>query len=288
MSKSITITIAPILTVILACLTASCKTDANSVKLKDDFAHRRTAENIEYMMFLLNTRDKYMSDITDRAQRARVLPVRLARSKTSDKERERLNDEYFRCLDEIAKIIRTAQFNAVSLLKSNDGREIRLAVKLDPFGPVIHIHLSPLKPVFFRGNTNTADGVKTQFGKVAITDRNAMAAIRMADRALHEISFERAKGGAWYNRLEYARNVAPELWAVTRRLYRFPARAGGLHHILLPQKIQHGINPMAGLLRFRIMHRASRCECSIAFSSLWAPLPCGWLPAISPERSRQS
>lgn len=166
------------------------------------------AENrAEMMMTFIQVREGYLQDIAESVQNMRTNALIASNFDCPFSQRQTLNLASLAHLNKIQKIIRTAKLNGVPLFdETDDGYQSRVSFQLQSDAASLSLQLSGLNPEKPFGFTSE-DKFVAKFLPNNETMESASATLYLLDSALREISFERARLGAWYNRLEHAAQI---------------------------------------------------------------------------------
>ena len=155
------------------------------------------SKNIQDGISLVQTAEGALNETHAIIQRMRELAVQASTDTLTDKDRELIDFEFQELKKEITRISTDTNFNTKALLNgdhSNTPLKIQVGASS---GQTIDL--------FINGVSSTDIGIDTL--SIATRDQ-ANAAIKGMDDALHYVSSERSRLGAYQNRLEHAYNVS--------------------------------------------------------------------------------
>jgi flagellin len=165
---------------------------AVSEKMRSQIRGLRQAErNTEDGMSFVQTAEAYMAQLSDAAQRMRVLAVQAANGIYSNEDRQLIQVEVSQLLDEVNRVGSQAEFNRMPIFTGNFTKE-----------PLV-IHMGP--------NANQNEKIKVRelnvrglglSGLSISSPKLANDAIGRVDAALTALNKQRADLGAFSNRLE--------------------------------------------------------------------------------------
>jgi len=151
--------------------------------------------NTDSAISLVNTADGAMDEMTDILQRMRELSVQSSSGTLSDEDRESVQVEIDQLLEEVTRISDTTEFNSKKLLNGDaeiEGLSMQIGGKS---GQELSINISDLS-----ASALDIDDLDV------LSESSASSAIEKVDHALSIVNSERAKIGAYQNRLEYTKN----------------------------------------------------------------------------------
>ncbi|MBB4826615.1 flagellin [Sporosarcina luteola] len=149
--------------------------------------------NIQDGISMVQTAEGVLNETHAILQRMRELSVQASNGALSDKDRALLNQEFQQLKDEIARHGQQSEFNTKPLL---DGSQ---------------------NPTKIQVGANAGQTIDLEFGNLGdldlkdvsiATQEEANEAISKLDEAIHNVSSERSRLGAYVNRLEHAYNNA--------------------------------------------------------------------------------
>lgn len=154
------------------------------------------AKNIQDGISLVQTAEGALHETHAIVQRMRELAVQASNDTLTDQDRKLLDIEYQELKKEITRISTDTEFNTKTLLDgSHKDNPLKLQVGANS-GQAIDVYI---------GQVDTATlGLKDS--SIATRDKANEAIVEMDD-ALYKVSSERARLGAYSNRLEHAYNV---------------------------------------------------------------------------------
>ena len=154
------------------------------------------SKNIQDGISLVQTAEGALNETHAIIQRMRELAVQASNDTLTDKDRELLDIEYQELKKEINRISTDTEFNTKTLLDgSHKDSPLKIQVGANS-GQSMDIYI---------GQVDTA-GLDMVNSSIA-TREDADKAIGEMDNALHKVSMDRARLGAYSNRLEHAYNV---------------------------------------------------------------------------------
>lgn len=155
------------------------------------------AKNIQDGISLVQTAEGALNETHAMIQRMRELSVQASSDTLTDYDRKLLDLEFQELKKEIQRTSRDTEFNTNNLLNGDyatDGIKIQAGANA---GQTIEMHIN-----------NMGAGALGLDDTVSIATReDAEKAIGSMDKALERVSTERARLGAYQNRLEHAYNV---------------------------------------------------------------------------------
>jgi len=176
---------------------------AVSEKMRTQINGLRQAErNTEDGMSFIQTAEGYLQEVGDIIQRIRVLSVQASNGIYTQQDRQLIQVEVSALVDEVDRIASQAEFNKMSLLQGDFGRQSRTSSMWLHIGPNMHQR----KKVYIQTMTAKALELKNVVG-IPVTLSSPEFANRnigIMDNALQIIAKQRADLGAYYNRLEHA------------------------------------------------------------------------------------
>jgi flagellin len=167
---------------------------AVSEKMRSQIQGLRQAErNTEDGLSFLQTAEGYMAQLSDVAQRIRVLAIQAANGIYSKEDRQLIQVEVSQLVDEVNRIGSQAEFNRFKLFKGDFAKQ-GMAIHMGPNAhqrEVLKVAELNAKVLGLQGVTvSTPDRSNETIGKV--------------DAALTTLMKQRANLGAFQNRLEHA------------------------------------------------------------------------------------
>ncbi|MDN5313251.1 MAG: flagellin [Thermoanaerobacteraceae bacterium] len=155
----------------------------------------QAVRNAQDGISLIQTAEGALNETHSILQRMRELAVQAASDTNTNADRAALNQEVTELKNEISRIATTTQFNTKALI---DG-------SLSTTGLKFHIGANINQNIELKLNSMTTTGLA--IGSVAVTNQTvANTAISTIDTAIKTVSDERAKLGAYQNRLEHTIN----------------------------------------------------------------------------------
>ncbi|WP_431027240.1 flagellin [Lysinibacillus sp. LZ02] len=154
------------------------------------------SKNIQDGMSLLQTAEGALNETHAMIQRMRELSVQAANDTLTDADRELLDIEFQQLKEEITRVSKDTEFNTKTLLNGDHAS--------DPLKIQVGANSGQSIDIFINGMSGAAIGLD---GLDIKTRENADAAISALDDSLKNVSHERARLGAYSNRLEHAYNV---------------------------------------------------------------------------------
>ena len=153
-------------------------------------------KNIQDGISMIQTAEGALNETHAIIQRMRELSVQSANDTLTDKDRELLEIEFQELKKEITRISTDTEFNTKTLLNGDHSNSpLKLQVGANS-GQTIDVYI------------NGVSSTDIRVDSLSIAKREqADAAIKELDEALHYVSSERSRLGAYHNRLEHAYNV---------------------------------------------------------------------------------
>lgn len=168
-------------------------------------------KNIQDGISLVQTAEGALNETHAIIQRMRELAIQAASDTLTDEDRHLIDMEFQQLKEEITRISKDTEFNARPLLNGDyENNSLRIQVGANA-GQYMEIYI---------GRTSSASlGID---GLDVSTRDNADAAIGALEKALNRVSTERARLGAYQNRMEHAynnvMNTAENLTAAESRI----------------------------------------------------------------------
>ncbi|MGB9780536.1 flagellin Hag [Caldanaerobacter sp.] len=156
---------------------------------------------------LIQTAEGALNEVHSILQRMRELAVQSANDTMTVDDRKELQKELNQLLDEIDRIAKNTEFNTQALLDGTFSNKV-FHIGANQ-GQNITLTISDMQTTALGDGTNTISTLKdeTLSGSGGIqTQSDADAAIALIDGAIKSVSAERAKLGAYQNRLEHTIN----------------------------------------------------------------------------------
>lgn len=153
-------------------------------------------KNIQDGISMIETAEGALNETHAIIQRMRELSVQSANDTLTDKDRELIDIEFQELKKEITRISTDTEFNTKTLLNGDHSNSpLKLQVGANS-GQTIDVYI------------NGVSSTDIRVDSLSIAKREqADAAIKELDEALHYVSGERSRLGAYHNRLEHAYNV---------------------------------------------------------------------------------
>jgi flagellin len=169
---------------------------AVSEKMRSQIQGLRQAErNTEDGLSFLQTAEGYMAQLSDVAQRIRVLAVQAANGIYSTKDRQLIQVEVSQLVDEVNRIGSQAEFNRFKLFTGD------FAKGKNP----MTIHMGPNANQRAKLTVDALNAKELGLEKITVsTPDQSNATIGRVDAALTKLMKQRANLGAFQNRLEHA------------------------------------------------------------------------------------
>ena len=175
---------------------------AVSVRMQTQILGLRQAErNAEDGLSLIQTTEGYLAEVSDIAERIRVLAVQSSNGIYSNADRTLLQAEVSQLVDEVDRIASQAEFNRFNLFQGQFSKGSQRASMWIHIGPNayqrerIYISTMTAKALFLRKGDGSALSISTPAG--------ANDAIGRADAALDILGRQRSNLGAHQNMLEH-------------------------------------------------------------------------------------
>lgn len=167
----------------------------------------QAVRNAQDGISLIQTAEGALNETHSILQRMRELAVQAANDTNTDDDRAQIQQEVDQLIAELNRIANTTEFNTQKLLDGSfSGKLIHVGANA---GQVIQIDINTMGAGAL-GNTAKVADIKVQeytSGGQTITGQSAAeAAITTLDAAIEQVSTERAKLGAYQNRLEHTIN----------------------------------------------------------------------------------
>ena len=154
-------------------------------------------KNIQDGISMIQTAEGALNETHAIIQRMRELSVQSANDTLTDKDRELIDIEFQELKKEITRISTDTEFNTKTLLNGDHSNSpLKLQVGANS-GQTIDVYIN--------GVSSTDIGLEDSLS--IATREQADMAIKELDDALHYVSGERSRLGAYHNRLEHAYNV---------------------------------------------------------------------------------
>ncbi|KYG90265.1 flagellin [[Bacillus] sp. KCTC 13219] len=168
-------------------------------------------KNIQDGISLVQTAEGALNETHAMIQRMRELAVQAANDTLTDKDRELINQEYQQLKEEITRSAQQTEFNTRKLLNGDyENNPLKIQAGANS-GQTIDLYIG--------GMDSTKLGLDDSD---ILTQENADKAIGELDDALHKVSMERSRMGAYQNRMEHAynnvMNTAENLTAAESRI----------------------------------------------------------------------
>lgn len=167
-------------------------------------AQIRVVKNIQDAQTLLGCAEDYLGEYADNLQHVRELLVRGANGIYTVSDREKLNSEIRGSLDECVRILEHARFNGFLVFYGQDGENSRCV-------PVTLAADEPSYGMTFSCSNFDEPDVAAFLDGLAPTPASMDAAIGRVDLLMLAVSMERARLGAYSERLSYSLDVAQAL-----------------------------------------------------------------------------
>jgi flagellin len=170
----------------------------------------QSVRNANDAISFMQTAEGALEETTNILHRMRTIAVQAVNDTNSSSDRTSLNDEISKLQAEISRIASTTTFNDKNLIDgSMTDSQFQIGHKS---GQQISVALNNMSATAI----GTGSGVTTAVGSVAVTSVSlAAAGISSIDNALAAIGTERAKLGAFQNRLQHAVNNMTNMSANT-------------------------------------------------------------------------
>jgi flagellin len=172
---------------------------AISEKMRGQIRGLNQAErNAQDAISLIQTAEGALNETHSILQRMRELAVQSASDTNTDDDRKELQKEISQLLEEIDRISTDTEFNTMKLLNgSYETTALTFQVGANS-GQIVDINLNDMSATTGLGLSTTNVNLETRTG--------ASTAIEEIDKAIINVSSERAKLGAMQNRLEHTIN----------------------------------------------------------------------------------
>jgi flagellin len=157
----------------------------------------QASRNAQDGISLIQTAEGGLNEVHSILQRMRELVVQAANDTNTSEDRKQIQQEITELQNEINRIASTTQFNTKNLLDGTiaTGSELVFQIGANS-GQVISLAISTM--------TATALGVDSSAISVGSSDASTISGyIQIIDDAIDDVSTERAKLGAYQNRLEH-------------------------------------------------------------------------------------
>lgn len=176
---------------------------------------RMASKNAQDGISLIQTAEGALSESHAILQRMRELAVQSANDTNTDEDRAELQKEVEQLLDELDRIANNTEFNTQKLLDGSFGASGA------GNGKIIHIGANAGQTLEIYIGDMTSEGLKVNDIDIS-TQSGANSAITTIQDAINQLSSERARLGAWQNRLEHTianlDNAAENLQAAESRI----------------------------------------------------------------------
>ena len=178
---------------------------AVSEKLRSQIRGLNQAErNIENGVAFIQTTEGYLQETQDILHRLRELSVQSANGIYTEEDRMQIQVEVSQLVDEINRIASHAQFNGMNMLSGAFANadsprimQFQVGANMDQ-NERIYIGTMTAAALGLEGEQGTAETISIS------TPETANQAIGLVDRALRQVSKQRADLGAYQNRFEMA------------------------------------------------------------------------------------
>lgn len=159
------------------------------------------AKNTQDGISMLNVAEGALHETHAITQKMRELAVQAANDTNTPQERDALNNQFQELIKEINRISTDTEFNTRTLLNGDyKNNPLRLQIGANS-GQSIDVFFGDMSWNALLGNNSGRTDLNL------LTQENADAMIGVMDTVLNNVSNERAKIGAYTNRLEHAYNV---------------------------------------------------------------------------------
>lgn len=178
---------------------------------KDDAAGLAIAERMEAQMRGMNvavrngndaislaqTAEGALGKIGESLQRMRELAVQAANATNSSTDRANLSQEYSQLGNEVKRVLQATTFNSQALLNSSSALSFQVGAGNNQTTDRVSIQLTDLS-----SSTSLAYAIETLGGIGGTTATSAQAAIDALDKAINEVTSQRAVFGGAQSRFE--------------------------------------------------------------------------------------
>lgn len=160
----------------------------------------QASRNVQDAISMIQTGEGALNETHAILQKMRELSVQAANDTSTDTDRQAIQKEINQLTEEITRIGSTTQFNMMNLL---DGSKTSFRIQVGAnAGQTLTIEMADMRA--------RALGITSAHGPInainATTADKASDAITIFDEAIHKVSSQRSKFGAYSNRLEHTIN----------------------------------------------------------------------------------
>lgn len=162
---------------------------------------RQASRNIQDGISLLQTAEGAMDSIHSMLQRLNVLANQSSNGIYSDKDREMQQKEFTQLVEEIKNIAEGSNFNGINLLNGDSARDL----SSNKLGLILQVGPGS-EDTMVLDMPNVLSSIEDILDLDISTEDGAKDAIAALKAAVENVSLDRAKLGAYQNRLEYRNN----------------------------------------------------------------------------------
>ncbi len=168
---------------------------------------KQAIRNAQDGISVIQTAEGALAEVHNMLNRMRELTVQAGNSTLTNKDKQKLNDEFFLLSEEITRIAETTEFNTMVLLsgKFAEGGAIDgITLQIGPnSGQTLKVYVGDMRATTL-GVEASKDGPDTGlFIGSGSTSDNINDALTAIDKAIEDVSAQRAALGASQNRLEH-------------------------------------------------------------------------------------
>lgn len=168
---------------------------------------KQAIRNAQDGISVIQTAEGALAEVHNMLNRMRELTVQAGNSTLTDGDKQKLNDEFFLLSKEITRIAETTEFNTMVLLTgifASGGAVGKITLQIGPNdGQTLEITIGDMRAENLgvtAAATRLEDGLFIGSGS---TSANIDAALIAIDKAIEDVSAQRAALGANQNRLEH-------------------------------------------------------------------------------------
>jgi len=162
---------------------------------------KQASRNIQDGISMLQTAEGAMDGIHSMLQRLNVLANQSSNGIYSDKDRSMLQKEFSQLVEEIKNIAESSNFNGVHLLNGDGTRDLGS----NKLGLILQVGTGS-EDIMVLDMPNVLNSLEDIMDLDISTDEGAKEAIDALMSAVDNVSYDRAKLGAYQNRLEHRNN----------------------------------------------------------------------------------
>jgi flagellin len=172
---------------------------------------RRAEQNSQDGISLIQTTEGYLSETQEILHRLRELAVQAANGIYTSEDRMQIQVEVSQLVDEVNRIASHAQFNGLNLMTGQFARDAGENIVTGSMWLHVGANMDQRERLYIGTMTaqglgiQSADGLAHSASFISLSTPDAAnMSISVVDRALNNVSKQRADLGAYQNRLEYA------------------------------------------------------------------------------------